>query len=91
MPVTAGDYWVTEAAILDGDGDCVAITKIPVFQKIASSSGSYDDLVLEFVIGVGRNATVNVTLDPSAVLATRAYVSAQLEGLGSSIFYHGLL
>lgn len=89
VPVTAGDFWVTEAGIFDADGDLVAITAVPVFQKIASSSGSYDDLVLEFVLGVGANAVVNVTLDPSAVLATRAYVQAQFEGIGASIFFHG--
>lgn len=91
VPVTAGDWWVTEIGVLDADGELIAIGKVPPFQKVGSASGSYDDLVLEVALSVGRAANVVVTIDASKVIATRDYVRTELSGLKASLLFHGLM
>ena len=82
---------MTEVGVFDADEDLIAIGKVPPFQKIGSASGSYDDLVLEIVLSVGRAANVTLTLDPSAVLVTRDHLRSELSGLLASILFHGLM
>lgn len=72
----AGPFWLREAGVLDEEGDLIIIVSMPPAYKPSPKNhpGVVSDLLLELVVEFVNADKVTLTVDPSAVLATRRYV-----------------
>ncbi|MCQ9145837.1 phage tail protein [Ochrobactrum sp. BTU2] len=77
IPTTAGGWWMREFGIFDVVGDMVAVAK-PVSQyKPTALEGQLEDIRYEFQIIIGETANVTMLVDPSVLLASRAWVESR--------------
>lgn len=77
IPTAAGGWWMREFGIFDVDGDMIAVAK-PVSQyKPTALEGQLEDIRYEFQIIIGETANVTMLVDPSVLLASRAWVEGR--------------
>ncbi|SCD23535.1 phage tail protein [Brucella inopinata] len=77
IPTSVGGWWMREFGIFDVDGDMVAVAK-PVSQyKPTALEGQLEDIRYEFQIIIGETANVTMLVDPSVLLASRAWVESR--------------
>ncbi|WP_238348859.1 phage tail protein [Pseudomonas lactis] len=74
IPADVGGFWVREIGLYDADNDLVAVANCaPSFKPILSQGSGRTQIVrMNFVVKSANN--VELKIDPSVVLATRAYV-----------------
>ena len=73
---TVGGWTVREVGIFTSTGTLFAIANFPDTIKPALAAGSTQDLVINFGLAVSNTALIAVTIDPSSVSATHAWVLA---------------
>ncbi|WP_322978985.1 phage tail protein [Pseudomonas sp. C11] len=76
IPETEGGYWLREMGLYDVAGDLIAVANCPPSYKPQMTEGSGRTQVLRMVLIVSSTAAVQLKIDPSVVLATRAYADA---------------
>ncbi|MDN5515479.1 MAG: phage tail protein, partial [Pseudomonas sp.] len=76
IPEAVGGWWIREMGIYDADGDLVAVANCPPSYKPLLAEGSGRTQVLRMVLIVASTAAVQLKIDPSVVLATRAYADS---------------
>jgi len=76
IPETEGGYWLREMGLYDAAGDLIAVSNCPPSYKPQLTEGSGRTQVLRMVLIVSSTAAVELKIDPSMVLATRAYTDA---------------
>lgn len=76
IPENVGGWWIREMGIYDADGDLVAVANCPPSYKPLLAEGSGRTQVLRMVLIVSSTAAVQLKIDPSVVLATRAYADS---------------
>lgn len=76
IPETEGGYWLRELGLYDAAGDLIAVANCPPSYKPQLAEGSGRTQVLRMVLIVSSTAAVQLKIDPSVVLATRAYADA---------------
>jgi len=76
IPETEGGYWLREMGLFDASGDLIAVSNCPPSYKPQLAEGSGRTQVLRMVLIVSSTAAVQLKIDPSVVLATRAYADA---------------
>lgn len=76
IPETEGGYWLREMALKDAAGDLIAVANCPPSYKPEMAEGSGRTQVLRMVLIVSSTAAVQLKIDPSVVLATRAYAES---------------
>lgn len=88
IPEAEGGYWLREMGIYDAAGDLFAIANCPPSYKPQMAEGSGRTQVLRMVLIVSSTAAVQLKIDPSVVLATRAYVDTIAASMGNLITVH---
>lgn len=78
VPMSSGGYTVRECGLFDVDGTLIAYGNFPDTYKPLLVEGSGRELVVRMVFQVANAATVQLKIDPTIVLATRAWVLEQL-------------
>ncbi|GEM_PF-6491917 len=78
VPMAIGPFWVREAALIDPDGDVVAVASLPDTYKPALEEGAGRDMVIRVIIQLAAAATVTLKLDGSVALASQAYVETRI-------------
>jgi len=73
IPETTGGWWIREMGLYDAAGDLIAVSNCPPSYKPQMAEGSGRTQVLRMVLIVSSTAAVQLKIDPSVVLATRAY------------------
>lgn len=76
IPSNVGGWTVHEVGLFDSDGDMVAVANFPATYKPVLAEGSGKDLVIRVIIEVSNAANVTLKIDPSVVLASRSWVTA---------------
>ena len=76
IPETEGGYWLREMGLYDAAGDLIAVSNCPPSYKPEMAEGSGRTQVLRMVLIVSSTAAVQLKIDPSVVLATRAYADS---------------
>lgn len=76
IPETEGGYWLREMGLYDATGALIAVSNCPPSYKPQMAEGSGRTQVLRMVLVVSSTAAVQLKIDPSVVLATRAYADA---------------
>lgn len=74
VPQNVGGFTIREAAIYTSSGALYGISKYPPSYKIALDSSASSELKMRFVFAASNSSSVNLQIDPSAILATRDYV-----------------
>lgn len=74
IPENVGGWWIREVGLYDADNDLVAVANCPPTFKPELSQGSGRTQVVRLNILVSSTQNITLKIDPSVVLATRAYV-----------------
>lgn len=74
VPASDGGYTVREAAVWDEDGDMVLVCSVPAQEKPAGGQTGQFNFNATLTATVQDGDVVQVTIDPLAVNASRAYV-----------------
>jgi len=88
IPETEGGYWLREMGLYDAAGDLIAVSNCPPSYKPEMAEGSGRTQVLRMVLIVSSTAAVQLKIDPSVVLATRAYVDTIAASMSNLITVH---
>ena len=78
IPEDVGGWWIREIGLYDADGDLVAIANCAPSFKPLLAQGSGRTQVVRMNLIVSNSSNVELKIDPSVVLATRAYVDAKV-------------
>lgn len=76
IPESVGGWWVREIGVFDDEGDLVAVANCPDSYKPLLAEGSGRTQIIRMVLLVSSAASVQLKIDPTVVLATRAYADA---------------
>ena len=76
IPPDVGGWHIREVGIYSAAGELVAVGTYPATYKPVLGDGSAVDLVLKVILQVSSADAVQLMIDPSAALATRAQVEA---------------
>jgi len=79
IPPSAGGWWIREVGLYSAAGELVAIGSHPETYKPVLADGSATDLVIRMILQVSSADAIQLSLDPSAVLATGADVQQLAE------------
>ena len=79
IPEDVGGWWIREIGLYDADGDLVAIANCAPSFKPLLTQGSGRTQVVRMNMIVSNSSNVELKIDPSVVLATRAYVDAKVQ------------
>lgn|GEM_PF-6681922 len=74
IPAADNGYQIREMGIFDNTGVMIAVKKYPFIDKINSTSGAVIDLYVKEYLTVTNTSAFNLTVDPSAIVATRTFV-----------------
>ena len=81
IPPDIGGWWIREIGLYDAAGDLVAVANCAPSFKPLLSQGTGKTQVVRLNLIVTSTANVELKIDPSVVLATRAYVDASILNL----------
>lgn len=70
IPASVGGFQVREAGVFDASGTLMVISKQPLSDKVAPSSGASKDMALRIYVDVVEAGVVSITVDPSAQFVT---------------------
>ncbi|MCQ4242879.1 phage tail protein, partial [Stutzerimonas stutzeri] len=73
LPPNVGGWWIRELALEDEDGVFSAVAKCPPSYKPVLAQGSGRNQVVRMHVITSGTANIQLKIDPSVVLATRAY------------------
>ncbi|EUB74468.1 Protein of unknown function DUF3751, tail fiber protein [Pseudomonas sp. GM41(2012)] len=91
LPPDVGGWWVRELALEDKDGVFSAVANAAPSYKPQLEQNSGRNQVVRMHIITSGTANIQLKIDPSVVLATRAYVDQKvLEELGKQDFKHSV-
>lgn len=76
IPENVGGWWIREIGLYDEANDLVAVANCPPTFKPELSQGSGRTQVVRLNILVSSTQNIQLKIDPSVVLATRAYVDS---------------
>lgn len=78
IPEEVGGWWIREIGLYDTAGDLVAVANCAPSFKPLLSQGSGRTQVIRMNLIVSNTANIELKIDPSVVLATRAYVDGKV-------------
>ena len=78
VPTNQGGFTIREVGIFDDEGDMIAVGKYPETYKPALSEGVGKDLYVRMILKISNVSTVTLKIDPTVVLASRAYVDSKI-------------
>ena len=76
IPEDVGGWWIREIGLYDEAGDLVAVANCPPTFKPQLAQGSGRTQVVRLNLLVSSTQSITLKIDPSVVLATRAYVDS---------------
>ncbi|EOX3160905.1 TPA: phage tail protein [Escherichia coli] len=74
IPEDKGGFWIREIGLFDSDGVMIAVANCPETYKPVLAEGSGRTQTIRMIVVVSSASSVELKVDPSVVLATRAYV-----------------
>ena len=71
IPGSVGGFTIREVGLFDVDGDLIAIGKYPETYKPVVANGATKDLNVRTIFEVSNAASVNLSINPSVIIATK--------------------
>lgn len=81
VPASSGGWTAREIGIFDSDGDLIALSQFPEIYKPTAAEGATLDLVCRLYFAVASTDAITLVIDTSVVIATRSWVSNELNNL----------
>jgi len=78
IPSNVGGFIIREAGIFDEDGELFAVGRYPATVKPNLSDGIAREEIVQLAIAHSNNSQIELKIDPSIVMASRAYVNESL-------------
>jgi len=78
IPEDEGNFWIREIGVFDADGDLIAVGNYPETYKSILTEGAAKSVDLSVVFEVANADVVNLTIDPTIVMASQDYVNQKL-------------
>lgn len=78
VPDDAGPFWIKEVGIFDSVGDMIAIGKYPERYKPETLDGAVSSIYIKAIFKVSVASAVDITVNPSAVMATEVFAEAEV-------------
>lgn len=75
IPSSVGGFTIREIGIFDANNKLIAIGNCADIQKVAISDGMSAEVEVSMKIIVSNTATINVQVDPTVIIATKADIS----------------
>jgi phage-related tail fiber protein len=75
VPASVGGWTVREIGLFDDDNHLIAVGNFPDTYKPLLAEGSARDLLIRMIIQTSNASVVNLTIDPSVVVATAGTVA----------------
>ena len=82
---TIGGFIIREIGAMNGDGQLIAIANTPDMQKVAISDGVSSELEVVIEIMVSNSAVIEITVDPTVIIATKKDIQEAVDGLEKKI------
>lgn len=79
IPAEAGGWYAREIGLFDEDGELFAVGNIAEAYKPAPEEGTSREMLLRCIVNVGTAESVELSADPSCVVATKEYVDGALK------------
>ena len=79
IPAEAGGWHAREIGLFDEDGELFAVGNIAEAYKPAPEEGTSREMLLRCIVNVGTAESVELSADPSCVVATKEYVDGVLK------------
>ena len=83
----AGGWPGREFGMLISAGDLIAYGSFPETYKPVAAEGAAKELAIRAYVDVGTTEAITILVDPTTVLATRAYVDAEVRRVGRPGIY----
>ena len=74
VPADVGGWMVREIGLFDIDGDLIVIGRQPDTYKPNLGEGTAKELIIKLIIEVSNTECIDLSIDPSTVMASREYV-----------------
>lgn len=75
IPSNIGGFTIREVGLFDTEGDMIAIGKYPETYKPVVANGASKDLNVRTIFEVSNAANVNLSINPSIIIATKEDIS----------------
>jgi phage-related tail fiber protein len=85
IPAVTGGWYAREVGVFGENGNLLAVGKVPETYKPAFSEGAGKDLVIRTILEVSNASAVVLQVDPSVVLASKAYVDATVANVEAEL------
>ncbi|GAB7259970.1 hypothetical protein DaDZ19_16370 [Dickeya ananatis] len=77
IPEDEGGWWIREIGLYDANGNLIAVANCPETYKPQLQEGSGRVQTVRMILIVSSTDAVTLKIDPSVVLATRAYADGK--------------
>ncbi len=88
IPAAVGGFTIREAGIFDTANTLMVVSKLPLSEKVTPESGASTDMVIRLYVEVSDTSVVSITVDPSAIMATKADVENAEERAAGNLSSH---
>ncbi|KFC09028.1 phage tail fiber protein [Trabulsiella guamensis ATCC 49490] len=78
LPAEVGPFWCRELGLKADDGTLIAVCSLPPQYKVVAAEGAAGTMVFSVSIIFSDGANVTLTVDDSAILATKGYIDMAL-------------
>lgn len=78
IPAAQGGFWIREIGLFDSTGTLIAVGNVAEGYKPLLDEGSGREQVFRMVILLSNEASVNLTVDSTTVMATQAFVTDKI-------------
>lgn len=78
IPEEEGDFTIREVGLFAANGDLIAVGNLPDNYKPRASSGTASQQIVRMIIQVDNTGAVGIKVDPAVVLATRDFVTREI-------------
>lgn len=88
IPPNVGGWTIRELGLIDSKGGLVAVCKYPETYKPRMDSGAAKEIYIRMVTAFSNVDSIELTIDPAVVLATRELVEKEVQRVLGELFAH---
>ncbi|WP_342472181.1 phage tail protein [Metasolibacillus sp. FSL H7-0170] len=81
IPTTAGGFTIREIGVFDDQNQLIAVGQYPEKYKPQLNEGTAEEILIHFVIETNNADIVELSIDPSIIIASRKYVDEKIDDI----------
>ncbi|WP_342558768.1 phage tail protein [Metasolibacillus sp. FSL K6-0083] len=88
IPTNAGGFTIREIGVFDDQNQLIAVGQYPEKYKPQLSEGTVEEILIHFVLETNNSDIVELSIDPSIIIASRKYVDEKVENIEQRFIEH---